>query len=130
MPITLKEALQSLLVADLKDLIRYVPQAETVGRKDELIEHIADAMKGATLQSIWLKLDTLQAAAVAERYAVAVTPSLVALIDAGDPLDPIARQFVPAAAELLAASGPATPSIAPSPNSSLPGDLANLRSAE
>jgi hypothetical protein len=66
MPITLKEALQSLLVADLKDLIRYVPQAEVVGRIDELIEHIAEAMKGATLQSIWLKLDTMQAAAVAE----------------------------------------------------------------
>ena len=35
------------------------------------------------------------AAAVAERYAVAVTPALAALIDADDPLDPIARQFVP-----------------------------------
>ena len=66
MPIMLKEALQSLVVADLKDLIRYVPQAEAAGRKDELIERIADAMKGAKLQSIWLKLDTLQAAAVAE----------------------------------------------------------------
>lgn len=66
MPITLKEALQSLVVADLKDLIRYVPEAEAVGRKDELIERIADAMKDARLQSIWLKLDTLQAAAVAE----------------------------------------------------------------
>ena len=66
MPITLKEALQSLVVADLKDLIRYVPEAEAVGRKDELIERISDAMKGAKLQSIWLKLDTLQAAAVAE----------------------------------------------------------------
>ena len=41
------------------------------------------------------------AAAVAERYAVAVTPSLVSLIDADDPLDPIARQFIPDAAELL-----------------------------
>ncbi|QRI63209.1 lysine-2,3-aminomutase-like protein [Shinella sp. PSBB067] len=40
------------------------------------------------------------AAAVAERYAVAVTPALAALIDAGDPLDPIARQFIPDAAEL------------------------------
>lgn len=40
-------------------------------------------------------------AAVAERYAVAVTPSLVSLIDADDPLDPIARQFIPDAAELL-----------------------------
>ena len=66
MPIMLKEALQSLVVADLKDLIRYVPQAEAVGRKDELIERISDAMKGATLQSIWSKLDTLQACAVAE----------------------------------------------------------------
>jgi lysine 2,3-aminomutase len=40
------------------------------------------------------------AAAVAERYAVAVTPTLAALIDADDPLDPIARQFIPDAAEL------------------------------
>ena len=41
------------------------------------------------------------AAAVAERYAVAVTPALAALIDADDPHDPIARQFIPDAAELL-----------------------------
>ncbi|WP_421593140.1 lysine-2,3-aminomutase-like protein [Shinella sp. M27] len=43
----------------------------------------------------------MQTAAVAERYAVAVTLPLVALIDADDPLDPIARQFVPDAAELV-----------------------------
>jgi lysine 2,3-aminomutase len=41
------------------------------------------------------------AATVAERYAVAVTPSLVSLMDATDPLDPIARQFIPDAAELV-----------------------------
>ncbi len=41
------------------------------------------------------------AAAVAERYAVAVTPALAALIDADDPLDPIARQFIPDTAELV-----------------------------
>ena len=40
-------------------------------------------------------------AAVAERYAVAVTPSLVSLIDGADPADPIARQFIPDAAELV-----------------------------
>ncbi len=39
-------------------------------------------------------------AAVAERFAVAVTPDMAALIDRGDPADPIARQFVPAMAEL------------------------------
>ena len=39
-------------------------------------------------------------AAIAERYAVAITPEMAALID-GDPAqDPIGRQFVPQAAEL------------------------------
>jgi lysine 2,3-aminomutase len=38
---------------------------------------------------------------VAARYAVAVTPEIAALIDAGDPNDPIARQFVPSSDELV-----------------------------
>jgi len=38
--------------------------------------------------------------AVAARFAVAVTEDLLELIDAADPADPIARQFVPSAAEL------------------------------
>jgi lysine 2,3-aminomutase len=38
--------------------------------------------------------------AVAARYAVAITPAMAELIDADDPADPIARQFVPDAAEL------------------------------
>jgi lysine 2,3-aminomutase len=37
---------------------------------------------------------------VAARYAVAVTADIAGLIDAGDPDDPIARQFVPSAREL------------------------------
>ena len=37
---------------------------------------------------------------VAARYAVAITPAMVDLIDRGDPDDPIARQFVPDPAEL------------------------------
>ena len=36
---------------------------------------------------------------VATRYAVAVPPALAGLIDKNDPNDPIARQFVPSAAE-------------------------------
>jgi lysine 2,3-aminomutase len=39
--------------------------------------------------------------AVASRYAVAITPTIAALIDPTDPHDPIARQFVPATAELI-----------------------------
>jgi lysine 2,3-aminomutase len=44
-------------------------------------------------------------AAIAQRYAVAITPEMAALID-GDPAqDPIGRQFVPQAAELETAPG-------------------------
>ncbi|MDR3437994.1 lysine-2,3-aminomutase-like protein [Telmatospirillum sp.] len=39
-------------------------------------------------------------AAVAQRYAVAITPTLADLIDPMDPADPIARQFVPDGREL------------------------------
>jgi lysine 2,3-aminomutase len=38
---------------------------------------------------------------VAARYAVAITPAVAAMIDPNDPDDPIARQFVPDARELL-----------------------------
>ena len=37
---------------------------------------------------------------VAAQYAVAITPAMAGLIDADDPDDPIARQFLPSAAEL------------------------------
>ncbi|WEK05024.1 MAG: lysine-2,3-aminomutase-like protein [Candidatus Devosia phytovorans] len=39
--------------------------------------------------------------AVTEKYAVAITPAVLALIDPSDPDDPMARQFVPTAAELV-----------------------------
>ncbi|MBB3658743.1 lysine 2,3-aminomutase [Rhizobium sp. BK650] len=38
---------------------------------------------------------------VAARYAIALTPAVARLIDHSDPADPIARQFVPNAAELF-----------------------------
>jgi lysine 2,3-aminomutase len=38
---------------------------------------------------------------VAARYAVAITPAMAELIDADDPSDPIARQFVPDPQELI-----------------------------
>jgi len=44
------------------------------------------------------RLDALQK--VAARYAVAITPALIDLIDTADPHDPIARQFVPYEYEL------------------------------
>jgi lysine 2,3-aminomutase len=42
---------------------------------------------------------------VAARYAVAVTPDIAALIDPDDPSDPIARQFIPSAEELVTERG-------------------------
>jgi len=44
-------------------------------------------------------------AAVAELYAIAITPDVAALIDQDDPADPIARQFVPSPEELRAGQG-------------------------
>lgn len=43
--------------------------------------------------------------AVAARYAVAITPAMTELIEAGDENDPIARQFVPSPEELIASPG-------------------------
>ena len=40
-------------------------------------------------------------ALVAQKYAVAISPTLQALIDPADPHDPIARQFLPDIAELI-----------------------------
>src|SRR6266513_509206 len=42
---------------------------------------------------------------VAARYAVAVTPNIAALIDSSDPDDPIGRQFIPSAEEVVAQPG-------------------------
>ena len=42
---------------------------------------------------------------VAARYAIAVTPDIAGLIDPSDPADPIARQFIPTAHELVMQGG-------------------------
>ncbi len=58
---------------------------------------------------------------VAARYDVAVTPALAALIDRDDPADPIARQFVPDAAELDAEPGERSDPIGDAAHSPVPG---------
>ena len=68
----------------------------------------APSTRGATLRSAdaladagLITADRLPALrAVGARYAVAVTPTLADLVDRDDPADPIARQFLPHAAEL------------------------------
>jgi len=58
---------------------------------------------------------------VAARYAVAITPALVELIDTSDPVDPIARQFVPSASELEMQPGENADPIGDHPHSPVPG---------
>ncbi len=58
---------------------------------------------------------------VAARYAVAVTPAIAALIDRDDPNDPIARQFIPTAAELTSHPGESADPIGDHTHSPVPG---------
>ena len=58
---------------------------------------------------------------VAARYAVAVTPTIGALIDPDDPADPIARQFLPSEAELELAAGESADPIGDVAHSPAPG---------
>lgn len=67
-----------------------ITPATTLRQAAELVAHgLAPAADLAVLEE------------VAARYAVAVTPDIAALIDSDDPGDPIARQFIPAADELV-----------------------------
>jgi len=60
-------------------------------------------------------------ARVAARYAVALTPALAELIDLADPADPIARQFLPGEAELVAHPGETADPIGDEAHSPVPG---------
>ena len=59
--------------------------------------------------------------AVAERYAVSVTPHVAALIDPNDPADPIAAQYLPHADELVTAPHELDDPTADGPHSPVPG---------
>jgi lysine 2,3-aminomutase len=68
--------------------------AVTLREPAELVAHgLAPAAALSELQEI------------AERYAIAVTPEIAALIEPGNPDDPIGRQFIPTAEELAHSAG-------------------------
>jgi lysine 2,3-aminomutase len=84
--------------------------ARTLREPAELVaEHLAPAAELPALER------------VAARYAVAITPALVELIDTSDPDDPIARQFVPTAAELEMQPGENADPIGDHPHSPVAG---------
>ena len=78
---------------------------------------------GADLAAAGLarRSDTAAIDRVAARYAVAITPALVDLIDPADPGDPIARQFVPDTAELVTAPDERADPIGDDAHEKLPG---------
>jgi lysine 2,3-aminomutase len=58
---------------------------------------------------------------VAARYALALTPDMAELIDRNDPRDPIARQFIPDAAELVTGPEESADPIGDDPHSPVEG---------
>ena len=78
------------------------------------VADLADA--GLVSRSRLAQLET-----VASRYAVAITPAMVELIDPADPADPIARQFVPDEAELTTLPGENPDPIGDVPHSPVEG---------
>jgi lysine 2,3-aminomutase len=90
---------------------RIVPKlAATLRQPAELVERgLVPAFRLADLER------------VAARYAIAVTPDIAALIDADDPDDPIARQFIPSADELVEKPGENPDPIGDDAHSPVPG---------
>ncbi|MGE5266737.1 MAG: lysine-2,3-aminomutase-like protein [Deltaproteobacteria bacterium] len=58
---------------------------------------------------------------VAARYAISITPAMAALIEAPDPADPIARQFLPDVAELTSLAAEQSDPIGDGIKSPVPG---------
>lgn len=61
------------------------------------IKSVDDLVRAGLIE----EAERLALSEVSERYAIALTPAMTRLIDHADPADPIARQFVPDAAELV-----------------------------
>jgi lysine 2,3-aminomutase len=66
-------------------------------------------------------------APVAARYAVSISPALAALIDADDPADPIARQFLPSVDELTTTADERADPIGDKAHSPVPGVVHRYR---
>ena len=64
--LTLRQALANFTVDQLKQLSQLLPEADLVGRKDELVAAVMQQYQGLGLSSLWRRLDELEQAAVAE----------------------------------------------------------------
>ncbi len=95
---------------NVKSLSRSRAFAKTLATLDDLVDH------GLVAETSASALD-----GVAQRYSIAVTPEIAALIDRDDPNDPIARQFLPDAREAATLPGELADPIGDDVHSPLPG---------
>ncbi|MGB7893543.1 MAG: hypothetical protein WCF82_16770, partial [Microcoleus sp.] len=63
---TLQEALEGIIVEDLKKLNALLSGDRKLTRKADLVAGIKQQMQGEKLKQVWAQLDDLQKAAVAE----------------------------------------------------------------
>jgi hypothetical protein len=63
---SLQEALEGIIVDDLKKLKALLPDPRKLTRKADLVDGIKSQLRGENLRKVWAKLDDLQKAAVAE----------------------------------------------------------------
>ena len=64
--LSLQQALEGIIVDDLKKLKALLPDPRKLTRKADLVDGIRSQLLGENLRKVWLKLDDLQKAAVAE----------------------------------------------------------------
>ncbi|MBE9184816.1 hypothetical protein IQ270_08855 [Microcoleus sp. LEGE 07076] len=64
--ITLKQALEGIIVDNLKKLNALLPETRKLSRKADLVAAIKEQLHGQKLKQVWMQLDDLQKAAVAE----------------------------------------------------------------
>jgi len=63
---TIREALNSLSVPELKVLSSLLPDSRSYNRKADIIEEVQQYLVGERLRSVWASLDSLEKAAVSE----------------------------------------------------------------
>ena len=63
---SLQQALEGIIVDDLKKLKALLPDSRKLTRKADLVDGIKSQLLGENLRNLWAKLDDLQKAAVAE----------------------------------------------------------------
>lgn len=88
-----------------------------MARRSKTLRSAVDLRRAGLIE----ESDVAPLSAVAQRYAVALTEGVIETINISDPNDPVARQYLPAAAELQQSSNELADPIGDEAHSPLPG---------